>query len=226
MLILVASGVLAQKGTAPSGNYPPGYPGDMWTGVITAIDEKTRQITITHVRDGQTESFTGVVAPSYVARRRGLEAREMDLSKIVTGSRGQAYYLRDRTSTDLGKWTGPRGFPFQAQGPTPEKSFHLVFLLDLLDDNGKSTTGTVTATNEDAREITLSVPKGGGAEEFVGEVIQGLHMRQAGGQAFELKVSQVPLGTRITIFYTTERKKVAGKWVSYRLIYRFEPPRK
>lgn len=224
LVVVLAPVVQAQHGTAAAGYYPGGYAGDTWTGVITSVNERGRVITIAHVRDGEREIFKGILASSYTARKGSLEAPNLDLAKIVTGTRARAYYFRDRSSAEMERWRDPKAFPFQK--PVASEKFNVVFLLELLDDKGESTTGTVSATDDQTREITLAVTKGGKTETFVGELIESLEMRRPDGRTYELKVSQIPVGTALTVVHMRDKKKVSGQKISYHLIYRLEPPRK
>ncbi len=50
---------LAQRGTAPSGNYPVGYHGDIFRGKLTAVDAKTDTLTLMYEKGNKQESFDG-----------------------------------------------------------------------------------------------------------------------------------------------------------------------
>ena len=56
-LMLSAGLSVAQKGTAEPGFYPFAYPGDTWTGEVTAFDNARRTLTLTHVRDKKASTF-------------------------------------------------------------------------------------------------------------------------------------------------------------------------
>ena len=58
-LTLGAGVALAQRGKADPDYYPVGYPGDTWTGDVTAFDNDQRTLTLTH--------GSGKNAPTFVA---------------------------------------------------------------------------------------------------------------------------------------------------------------
>ena len=51
----------AQKGKAQADYYPLGYPGDTWTGVVTAFDNERRTLTLTHGKDKKAETFVASI---------------------------------------------------------------------------------------------------------------------------------------------------------------------
>jgi hypothetical protein len=51
----------AQKGTASLGYYPFGYNGDTWTGVVTAVDNDKREITLTYSKGSKTQTFVATL---------------------------------------------------------------------------------------------------------------------------------------------------------------------
>lgn len=56
-LILSAGVSTAQKGKAEPDYYPLGYPGDTWTGKVTAFDNQSRLLTLTHTRGKEVLTF-------------------------------------------------------------------------------------------------------------------------------------------------------------------------
>src|SRR5215472_9958424 len=96
--------------------------------------------------------------------------------------------------------------------------------------NGTTWTGQVTAVNDGTREITLTYTnkKGDKTETFIGVLKAGLDARMADGSSREIKPSDFPIGTRITVYYMTDIKKVNGKKVETNTIFKFKtaPPSK
>lgn len=210
----------AQRGKAPPGFYPSGYAGDTRTGSITAVDESTREITLTAINRGKFETFVGVLADEFNAQRGETQAPQLALSKILIGWHARVFYLRERETAKL---QGPMQFKayLLPQRQRPQR-FHLVFLLDVMNDPGKEWTGIITATDDATRQITLA--SGDGNEIFTGELLPGYQIRSRDGMR-ELKVSEITVGTKITVRYIHERLKVNGKEVRSRVIYRLEPPK-
>ena len=78
IVVILYSGVLlAQKGKAEADYYPLGYPGDTWTGEVTAFDNEQRTLTFTYGKDKLTFIATIPDAP-YEWRRNGRNERVLD----------------------------------------------------------------------------------------------------------------------------------------------------
>ncbi|HKV05345.1 MAG TPA: hypothetical protein VJO53_09595 [Candidatus Acidoferrales bacterium] len=86
---------------------------------------------------------------------------------------------------------------------------------------GDTWTGTVTSTNDDTREITLTYTKGDKTESFTGVLQSGLKAKRRDGSETEWKPSDIPLGTRIVVYYMAQTKKVEGRKVKFYEIFRF-----
>ena len=81
--------------------------------------------------------------------------------------------------------------------------------------HGDTWTGEVTAIDESANQITLTYRKGDKTETFVGTftekfVMTGMANNPTGTN---LKAKDIPLGTRLTIYYIKKSKKVDGEKV-------------
>jgi len=76
--------------------------------------------------------------------------------------------------------------------------------------NGDTWTGEVTATDDGKREITLSYKKKDKEETFIGVLEEGYSVKMKDGSMRELKVSEIPSGTRIKVYYMTKTKKDAS----------------
>jgi len=75
----------AQYGAAPNGYYPSGYGGDIFTGIVSAVDEMTGQITISFHTKKKTETFVGHLQKSCdVPSKDGTAMTALDLP-IGTG---------------------------------------------------------------------------------------------------------------------------------------------
>jgi hypothetical protein len=84
--------------------------------------------------------------------------------------------------------------------------------------------GTVVSTNDATREITIISNKGF-SESFTGVLKDHLSEKTKDGSKKELRPSDFPRGTKITVFY--EQKKVkasSGEMKVYNEIFRIERP--
>jgi len=73
--------------------------------------------------------------------------------------------------------------------------------------SGDTWTGTVTATNDATREITLTYAGKDKAQTFVGVLRQGYKLNMKDGSQHELKVSELEPGMRIKVYYVTKKEK-------------------
>lgn len=91
VLILCAGVSMAQKGTAEPGYYPMGYSGDTWTGEITAVNEDTREFTLTYTKESKTQTFVGVLPKGYRVKMKDDSYREVEMAALM-GMRVKTYY--------------------------------------------------------------------------------------------------------------------------------------
>ena len=76
--------------------------------------------------------------------------------------------------------------------------------------SGDTWTGEVTATADDKREITLTYKKKDKEETFTGVLEEGYAVKMKDGSMHKLKVSEIPLGARIKVYYLNKTKKDAS----------------
>ena len=81
--------------------------------------------------------------------------------------------------------------------------------------NGDTWTGEGTHLDDATRQITLSYRKGDKSESFVGVLKDGYKVKRKDGSEHELKVSEIPLGSRLTVYYNIRTRKVGGKKEKY-----------
>jgi hypothetical protein len=95
LAMAMATSAFAQHGTAPSGYYPFGYHGDTFTGIVTATDDATREITLTYTdsKRGKSEAFVGVLLEGYKVKLKTGGEHEIKPSEIPIGTRLIVYYL-------------------------------------------------------------------------------------------------------------------------------------
>jgi len=87
--------------------------------------------------------------------------------------------------------------------------------------SGDTWTGEVTATDDSKREITLTYKKKDKEETFVGILEDSYAVKMKDGAMHELKVSEIPVGTRIKVYYMAKTKKDAsGAKVKFNQIFK------
>ncbi len=69
--------------------------GDIWTGVLTAIDDDTRQITLTYTNGTKTESFVGALEKGYLAKLSDGPECELKPSNLGKGTKLTVFYYTD-----------------------------------------------------------------------------------------------------------------------------------
>ena len=92
MILILAYTGLAQKGTAEPDYYPPNYAGETWTGQVTAVDENTREFTLTYKKKDKDETFVGVLPKGYTVKLKDGKDHEVKLAEMM-GMRVKAYYI-------------------------------------------------------------------------------------------------------------------------------------
>jgi hypothetical protein len=87
----------AQHGTSENGYWPMGYNGDTWTGVVSATNDETREITLTYMKRDKIQTFVGVLEVGYKVKSNDGTPHELKVSEIPQGTRLKVYYMeRDR----------------------------------------------------------------------------------------------------------------------------------
>jgi hypothetical protein len=91
----------AQKGTAPSGYYPVGYGGDIFSGEFVPSDDATA-VKLVYKNGSRTESFEGRIetachAPTQASPRT---TKELHLSAIPAGTVLTVYYSSTMVKVD------------------------------------------------------------------------------------------------------------------------------
>lgn len=84
---------------------------------------------------------------------------------------------------------------------------------------GDTWTGVVVSANEQNREITLSYTKNGKSQTFIGVPEDGYLVHESNGPTRPLKMSDVPIGRTIKVWYMSETKKVDGHKVKVNTIF-------
>jgi hypothetical protein len=90
--------------------------------------------------------------------------------------------------------------------------------------NGDTWTGEVSMVNDDNREITLVYTTSKKTEKFVGVLQQGYKVKLKDGSLAELRVSTIPTGTRLKVYYMAKDRKVNGQKEKFYEIFRMEFP--
>jgi hypothetical protein len=90
---------------------------------------------------------------------------------------------------------------------------------------GDTWTGDVSAVNDANREITLVYNNSKKTETFVGVLQQGYKVKlEKDGSLAELKVSTIPIGTRLRVYYVAKDRKVNGQKEKFYEIFRMDFP--
>lgn len=92
LLLLFTAASPAQKGVAESDYYPMSYSGDTWTGEVTAVNEDTREFTLTYRNSGKEQTFVGVLAKGYTVKMKDGRNYEVKMTELK-GMRIKAYYM-------------------------------------------------------------------------------------------------------------------------------------
>lgn len=80
-----------------------------------------------------------------------------------------------------------------------------------LNYSGDTWTGTVTAVDDQTREIVLSYTSKDKTETFTGFLQPRYKIKLKDGSMRELKPSNIPIGAQLIVYYTVDSKKVDGK---------------
>ena len=100
--------------------------------------------------------------------------------------------------------------------------FNLAFAQKRTTILGDAWTGEVVATNDSTREITIKYEYKGKIETFVGILDEGYKVKMKDGSSHELRVSEIPAGTRIRIFSKAKGQDVGGRKVKINRIFRID----
>lgn len=100
--ILLITGLgTAQKGTAEPDYYPMGYSGETWTGEVTAVNENSREFTITYAKENKTQTFIGVLPKGYTVKMKDGRDHEVKMSELM-GMSIKVYYITKTTKDQTG----------------------------------------------------------------------------------------------------------------------------
>lgn len=92
-LLFMCTGIsMAQHGTAESDYYPTGYNGDTWTGEVTAVNEDTREFTLTYKKGDKEQILIGVLPKGYTAKMKDGSYQEVKMAALM-GLRVKVYYI-------------------------------------------------------------------------------------------------------------------------------------
>jgi hypothetical protein len=224
MLFLPGS-LVAQHGSANNGYFPSAYQGDTWTGIVSNTAPSARELSLVYTHKGKTDVFEGVLSKSYRVQSNGdKEKQQIAAAGIAMGVHLKVYYVPNQTSDELGATAPFKAFGsnlFEASGDAKPR-FNLIFLVEFLPEEGENVIGTVVATNDSRREISLEVADGSKTGNFVGNVVDGYRVRMKDGGFRELVVSQIPVGTKLTVHYFDEMTGPDRKSVEVHRIYRVQ----
>ena len=92
VMVISTAVSLAQKGTAEPDYYPQNYSGDTWTGVVTSVNEDTREFTLTYKKNDKEETFVGNLPKGYTHKMADGTNQEIKLADLM-GVKLRAYYM-------------------------------------------------------------------------------------------------------------------------------------
>ena len=87
---------------------------------------------------------------------------------------------------------------------------------------GDTWTGEVSATGDTTREITLTYRKKDKVQTFTGVLQEGYKVQFRDGTQHELRLTEIPLGTRLRVYYMGKTRKVDGQKVKFHEIFRID----
>lgn len=100
--------------------------------------------------------------------------------------------------------------------------FNLAFAQKRSTVFGNAFTGEIVATDDNTREITLKYEDNGKTETFRGTLVEGYQVKKKDGSSFVLKLSDIPSGWRVRVFYRTNEQDTGGKKVKINRISRID----
>lgn len=100
--------------------------------------------------------------------------------------------------------------------------FSLAFAQKVTTVLGDSWTGEVVSTNDTTREIIIKFESKGKSETFTGVLVEGYKAKMKDGSSHKIKVSEIPVGTRIRVFSKTKEQDVGGRKAKVNLISRID----
>ncbi len=86
--------------------------------------------------------------------------------------------------------------------------------------SGDIFTGVLTGADDGTRELTLTYMKGDKTETFTGTLQPGYKIAFEDGSVREVKPSEFPTGSKMTVYFTAKQKKVDGQKVKTYEIFR------
>ena len=107
LLLAWPVGAIAQERTAEDGDYPPTYQGATFTGVVSAVNKATGEITLTYTAPNpkNSETFVGVLEKGYTVKLADGSKQPLLAAKIPAGARMKVFYLQSRKKIDGKKVT-------------------------------------------------------------------------------------------------------------------------
>jgi hypothetical protein len=94
IFLSITATVSAQHGTAPNGYYPANFFGDTWTGKLTAVNDSSRELTLSYTdeKHTKTQALTGVLEDGYLTETRDGRRIELKPSMIPIGTDLTVFY--------------------------------------------------------------------------------------------------------------------------------------
>ena len=97
--LAAASGLHAQKGTAPDGYYPAGYMGSTFTGSLLPAGNDPSRFTLVYTKNGKSETFSArLEAKCRLSSKAGV-AHSFQMEAFSAGAVLTAYYRTAKNKT-------------------------------------------------------------------------------------------------------------------------------
>lgn len=97
---LLSGPIWAQHGNAENGYYPSGYHGDTWSGVVVAVNDQTREVTLEYKKGDRVERFVGTMDEHYMVHEHNGPTRPLKMTDIPMGRTVKVWYMNDTRKID------------------------------------------------------------------------------------------------------------------------------
>ena len=87
---------------------------------------------------------------------------------------------------------------------------------------GDTWTGKVSTVNDANHEISLVYNGNKKTESFVGVLREGYKVKLKDGSLSELKVSMIPIGSRLRVYYMAKDRKINGQKEKFYEIFQID----
>jgi hypothetical protein len=97
--LVAASGLNAQKGTAPDGYYPAGYMGSTFTGSLLPAGNNPSRFTLVFAKNGKSETFSAQLEAKCRLSNKAGVTQSFQMEAFSAGAVLTAYYRTAKNKT-------------------------------------------------------------------------------------------------------------------------------